>query len=748
MIRRLSYRSFAGAACRLLFLPLTLAGAAASVGAGPTPSEVPYHCDVPTCTLGATLDQGSGLNTVDWDRYTDDGSGFDPFGYDLHFTASNAAPPIADNATRIDTGVQPGYVDQTPRCGGYYHVRAYSRGRKTYSEALSSPAPGCDAGDDVAPTVAITAPPDGAILGAAQLFEGTASDEGGSGLATVRVEVDAAGGETVLDETAALAPDGSWSLGAALGAGGYTLRVTASDGNGNVSVPETREFSVEIPDDTLPPTVAIDSPSGGAVLDLPATASGTASDEGGSGVVRVDIRIVPESGGEPVEGQATLAGGDWTFPIVGLADGNYTLVATAVDGANNVSEESTVDFGVENVVLDVDPGPIVDGYPATEACGTRDAALLDVVADSDSFPPTWQSEFDAQGDFHQSLIADGWNSRYPWRQQDTDVVTNNESQSYLDALGYDAHYRDQWSPFRQVHDADGEGYLAILAEKSATLLDAPAPVSPPLINGEPFDGQPYVSGVLTTYDAFPALSPGTGGTLTVELRARMPRGQGVFPAFWAYPIDYAFGPKGSTRNDEFDLFEYIGQSPDCTPGGSPDQPACTVAGVPVSGWRLPPDPAFCTGCPGWRDTSNTYDTQYHNYHKPAKGKLRNIGAVSGYGAVYTNADGNTPWRGDTWAGCDIDFSEKVHTYTLQWSGDRLAMYIDHIKVLEVDEAADGSWLPGIDFVPVTTEPMALILNFALSSAGTYIGAPDGFTQDAMDDGRLMLLVDYVRFWQH
>lgn len=718
---------------------LVLLLVATSVWSARSSTEVSeYVCADLPCEL--VVDGSSGLNVLSWDPYI--GNEFVPFGFDVHFTGSPTAPAFAGEGRIQAGGDGASYTDPSdpPRCGGYYYVRVYSRGRKFHTPALSSAAPACGGNDNVAPMVSIVTPESNEVLGAAQLFQVMATDEGGSGVAAVLIDVFGRGADpfnasNLLANGNATFDGSNWSLSAALPDGDYDLYANASDVAGNAADQVGPQFfSVQIPtDDTIAPLLTVQSPQNGVTVDMPTTVSGSVSDEGDSGVALVQLYIEDSSGNNILnQSVAPQNGGSWSFEVNGLTDGNYTVFVDTSDGAGNHAVTVQRSISVMNVV---DPVNIADGYDDTLVCGTRSADIVTLTAT----PAPWASDFNATaGEFHD-LLASQWKSRYEWRLPDTDVVTNSESQTYLDVLGYDQGFRGEWSPFEQIL-ADGNGYLAIRAAKSSSAL----PNGGPILNGEMYGGQPYLSGVLTTYETLP-LSPAAGQTITVEIKAKMPRGQGLFPAFWAYPIDYAFGPKGSQRNNEFDVFEYIGQSPICDNDTQSPTPECYSTEETDLGWHLT-DTTSCPLCPDWRLNNNFYHTQYHNYHKPAKGKLQNIGDSSGYGAVYTNPDGGTPWRGSTWNDCEIDFSAKLHTYTLQWSSDALVVYLDHIKVLEVDETADSTWLPGIDFVPITTEGMALILNVALSSKATYLGAPDAYTEGAMDNDSLKMIVDYVRVW--
>ena len=699
--------------------------------AKPAPDERDYACASAECVLTVEVG-GDGLNVLDWSPYVGE---FERFGNDVHYTGGSAPPGFEDDASRLRAGGSVGYTDPVAgRCGGYYHVYAYSRGRKAFA-VLSAEAPGCGPTDTTAPELVVSTPADDATFGSTvQVYGGSATDAG-SGVEDVTLDIVGSG----VAKTVTVWPDssGEWSYADDLADGEYELSARATDRAGNTSATIVRRFGVAVPtDDATPPSVAIGVPAeDGQQFGASPTFGGTASDEeGGSGVQAVLVTITDDLDGTVVDGAlATLSGENWSYEEPSsLVDGDYTLSVVARDAAGNDSAAATRTFGVMHVV---DVGG--DGYRDTALCGMRDEVIRTFTM-TEMTEPTWGNEFDEAADIHDQLQRN-WKSRYEWRQPSTDVITNNESQFYVDALGYDAGFRDKWTPFERV-EQDGNGYLAIRAASSAVFGG-----EGPWIEGTLLKGQPYVSGLLSSFDDHPLSLPGPEGKITIEMKARMPRGQGVFPALWLYPVDYAYGPRGSTRNDEIDVIEYIGQSPCDFHEGTPD--ACD-ANEWATGYKRP-DTTDCDLCFLYgRGNYDTFATQYHNYHTPAKGKLQSIGAQSSTGAIYTNKDGTTWWRGDTWKGCEIDFSEKTHVYTLEWSADAIVWYIDHIEVMRLDETTDDhTELAGIDFVPVVTQDMYLTINFALGSDDSYIGAPDAYTRASMASGELAYLIDYVRVWE-
>ena len=66
--------------------------------------------------------------------------------------------------------------------------------------------------------------------------------------------------------------------------------------------------------------------------------------------------------------------------------------------------------------------------------------------------------------------------------------------------------------------------------------------------GDAPDGLPYTSGIITTYTSFSQLYG------IFSMRAKLPAGQGMWPAFWLLPASNQY-------TSELDVFEVLGQAP-------------------------------------------------------------------------------------------------------------------------------------------------------------------------------------------
>lgn len=120
-----------------------------------------------------------------------------------------------------------------------------------------------------------------------------------------------------------------------------------------------------------------------------------------------------------------------------------------------------------------------------------------------------------------------WNTAFLWGP---DLVINSEAQYYVD-IGREPWFG--WNPFV----LDGE-HLTIRAAATPAGLRQKA------------NDQPYLSGIITSYDHFKF----TYGY--VEARAKVPYGRGLWPAFWLLNHQYVGG------KPEIDIMEFIGHDRD------------------------------------------------------------------------------------------------------------------------------------------------------------------------------------------
>lgn len=129
-------------------------------------------------------------------------------------------------------------------------------------------------------------------------------------------------------------------------------------------------------------------------------------------------------------------------------------------------------------------------------------------------------------EFNQySLDSSKWNSGYRWGHE----VINNEEQYYVDRINNPDFGH---SPF----EFDGN-HMTINATRTPDHLRSSA------------NGKSYLSGALTTYNKF------TMKYGYVEMRAKFPKGKGIWPALWL------LHQNESDRTPEIDIVEFIGDDP-------------------------------------------------------------------------------------------------------------------------------------------------------------------------------------------
>ena len=132
----------------------------------------------------------------------------------------------------------------------------------------------------------------------------------------------------------------------------------ATDAAGNIATANS-----DITIDTSLPTVAITSPAtaGLATQDVTPNIAGTAE-------VGTDVIVtLTDAGGAPVSSQTFLnVGGTWGYNTTPLAEGVYTITATATDSGNNTSAD------VSEVRIDLTPPALAITNPATVGAPTPD----------------------------------------------------------------------------------------------------------------------------------------------------------------------------------------------------------------------------------------------------------------------------------------------------------------------------------------------------------------------------------------
>ena len=191
--------------------------------------------------------------------------------------------------------------------------------------------------DNIAPTIAMTAPASGSTVAGTLSVSANASDN--LGVAGVQFKLD---GANLGAEDTSAPYSISWNTTGASG-GSHTLTALARDAAGNV----TTSGSVVVTVDNTAPTTALTAPQNGATVNRTVTVTATASDSGG--VAGVQFKL----DGADLGAEDTTAPYSVDWDTTGAANGSHTLTATARDTAGNRATSGAVAVTVDNVPLTV-----------------------------------------------------------------------------------------------------------------------------------------------------------------------------------------------------------------------------------------------------------------------------------------------------------------------------------------------------------------------------------------------------------
>ena len=228
-----------------------------------------------------------------------------------------------------------------------------------------------------APTVMMTAPAGGTVTSNNKpTLSASATDNSGSGLASVQFEYSTNGGST-------FAPAGSpvsaapfnFTFTTALADGAYDAEAIATDKDGNSTTSSPVSFTI----DTVAPTVTMTAPSDGSLTnDNKPTLTATASDNsGGSGVASVQFQYSSDAGAT-WNSAATLTTAPYAYSFTtALADGDYQARAIATDVAGNAKTSAAVSFTIDTVAPTVDMTAPEDGSETTDDTPTLSATASD-----------------------------------------------------------------------------------------------------------------------------------------------------------------------------------------------------------------------------------------------------------------------------------------------------------------------------------------------------------------------------------
>ena len=249
--------------------------------------------------------------------------------------------------------------------------------------------------------------------------------------------------------------------------------------------------------------VALPATIDGSVLHFGATTDPTS----GSGQAGVAVALLNAAGTVLA---TTLSNASGAFDFTGVAPGTYTLDYTLPSGQNFESGSGvSLSTGLSSPFT-VAAGATVS-TPSVAVESTINTAALHL---------TFDDEFNS---FVSSPNGSaGWMTAYPFGGENArTLVPNHEAEYYSDpSVGE--------NPF-----SVSNGVLSITATPAAA-------------GSNPY-GLPYDSGVATTYKSFAQLYG------YFEVKAELPAGPGLWPAFWLLPAD-------NVNTAELDVFEVLGNA--------------------------------------------------------------------------------------------------------------------------------------------------------------------------------------------
>ena len=221
--------------------------------------------------------------------------------------------------------------------------------------------------DNTVPSVSISDPPNGAVVGGPNVHLGSLASDLGSGVASVTFEGRPAGGAAFIFIATDNAPpyEGFWNASALSGI--HELRATATDSAGNPA----SSVSVLVTVDSTVPSVTLGD-LGSLVRGVVTLAASTQ----GAAVTQVVFKRKP-SGGASWTAFETDTAGPWNaaFDTGAVADGTYDLRAEALDSVGTVLAGHTR----ENVRVD-NTAPVVQSASPADGSSVSSATSIVLVA--------------------------------------------------------------------------------------------------------------------------------------------------------------------------------------------------------------------------------------------------------------------------------------------------------------------------------------------------------------------------------
>ena len=358
---------------------------------------------------------------------TDGGSG-------VANVAIQRSPAGAGTWTTICTDTSSPYSCSWNTAGvsdGLYDLRAVSTDNATNS--TNSTVVTNRRVDNTAPTATMTNP--GSPITGSKTFDGTSTDTGGSGVASLKFQVSPIGTGTWSDMCTDSSSPYSCSYDTSgLADGQYDFRSLATDNAGNTAT--STVYSGAIVDNTAP-TVSVTDP--GAYLKGTVTVDATAGDGAGSGILNVKIQRSPAGAGTWTDiCTDTTSPYQCSWNTTGVTDGLYDLRAVATDNISLSGTSSTVtNRRVDNTAPTTtmnDPGAYLAGTTVSLTASASDGGSgvasvkiqrspagagtwTDVCTDTTS---PYSCSFDSTG------VSDGL---YDFRAISADNATNSTTSS-------------------------------------------------------------------------------------------------------------------------------------------------------------------------------------------------------------------------------------------------------------------------------------------------------------------------------
>lgn len=274
--------------------------------------------------------------------------------------------------------------------------------------------------DTIAPTVSLTAPAAGNVVGSVTV---SASASDNVSVVGVQFQVD---GQNLSTEDTNSPYSIVWNTANA-SVGAHSLTAIARDAAGNRTTSRAVQVTVQAvppsPADTTPPTVSMATPTGGNVYGN-VTVSASASDN--VGVAGVQFRL----NGQNLGAEDTTAPYHVSWDTTSMTPGSvHTLTAVARDAAGNSATSAPVQVTVQAPPTD----SLTQGFDAPNQRVTSSTVVLDLARPAAGNYPAWVSRMPYAGmvrDATHEVLPGGFFGRGFSRFSPGNVIDNNRGEHY------------------------------------------------------------------------------------------------------------------------------------------------------------------------------------------------------------------------------------------------------------------------------------------------------------------------------